>query len=225
MLQRGIQLVTRLDRIATRWTFAAAWERRTRSLLAENGAGRRDVPRLGIDLPPNRLRLSRQPSRSGASHRREERGAVRRATKRSTPLELRLALPQGPQCRAAAASWKPEVLQYRRIDGMQITKTRFPDRRHYSVRISRQLHDRLMHASSGMPENLYITTVLELAAAGATDLVRLGKFRDVGSTGEKVRVTVRLLPSLYERIQKLAKTNGVTMNRLIVFAISEAVES
>lgn len=76
-----------------------------------------------------------------------------------------------------------------------------------------------------MPENLYITTVLELAAAGATDLVRLGKFRDVGSTGEKVRVTVRLLPSLYERIQKLAKTNGVTMNRLIVFAISEAVES
>lgn len=93
--------------------------------------------------------------------------------------------------------------------------------------MSEGLHQRLTAASEGatMTTTLYATTVLELAVLAETAAEAIAAFDDGGNGGVRIHLSLRVLPTLHNKIKLAAKRSGSSMNKFVVFAISEALDS
>ena len=107
---------------------------------------------------------------------------------------------------------------------MSGTRTRlrgstYADRKDYPWRISQRLHRRVTEAA----ERQQVTTtnlVLEALRQSFNDLPdagRLADFEDVAEPTGRVTVSLRMDPSLYEKLQKIAANFDVSVNRYISF--------
>lgn len=110
------------------------------------------------------------------------------------------------------------VSRRRRERTFTTTRSRFP------LRLGAHLYEVLTLACTraGMPTNTFVSTQLELACAASDGLAGLAEFQEE-ATDNRVMVSIRLLPSLYKRVQALARREGVSVNRLVQFVLERAL--
>lgn len=113
---------------------------------------------------------------------------------------------------------KPAVPRRRRERTFTTPRSRYP------LRLGTRLYEALTLACerAGMPTNTFVSTQLELACASSGDLAGLAEFQEEVGEG-RVMVSLRLLPSLYKRVQTLARREDVSVNRLVQFVLVRAL--
>lgn len=101
----------------------------------------------------------------------------------------------------------------------------YGERHEFPLRLSRDLRDHLFVAAdeAKLTANQYASTLLELALTQESDAQSVAEFVDEDSQGRKrVHVSLRLVPSLFRKLEHRVALLEVSRNRFIAWVIAEA---
>lgn len=94
-------------------------------------------------------------------------------------------------------------------------RTKFP------WRISKRLHTRVTTAAEreSVATTVFVAAALRRAGKAGVDRAALAEYEDVAPGAERVTVTLRLPPSIYNEVRRAASRAKVSVNRYISYVV------